>query len=78
MTAGVFLVLSAFLASAVEMVEASTIVLAVGVTARLALAAVGRGAARAGAGGRRRPRSVRRVSSIPIDALRLVVGRHSC
>src|SRR6202162_4044055 len=69
----VFLFLAAFLASAVEMVEALTIVLAVGVTrgwrstligvgaAALALAAVTAALGPA-------------LTVIPIDALRLVVG----
>src|SRR4051794_23198403 len=72
-TGGVFLFLAAFLASAVEMVEALTIVLAVGLTrgwrstllgaggAMLALAAV------VGALGPA-------LSGVPIDDLRLVVG----
>ena len=56
----VFLVLSAFLASAVEMVEALTIVLAAGLTRgwRSALTGVGAGDARAGRD--RRARSARR------------------
>src|SRR6201995_5926493 len=73
MTHGVFLFLSAFLASGVEMVEALTIVLAVGVTrgwrstllgagtAGLALAAI---VAVLGP----------RVESLPLSTLRLVVG----
>lgn len=72
-TAAVFLVLAAFLASAVEMVEALTIVLAVGVTrgwrsaligvatATVALAAVVAALGPA-------------LTRIPLDALRLVVG----
>src|SRR5919202_780460 len=72
-TSGLFLVLAAFLASAVEMVEALTIVLAVGVTrgwrsaligvatATVALAAVVAALGPA-------------LTLIPIDALRLVVG----
>jgi uncharacterized membrane protein len=72
-TVGVFLFLAAFLASGVEMVEALTIVLAVGVTrgwrstllgvsaALLALAVLVAGLGPS-------------ISSIPIDVLRLVVG----
>jgi uncharacterized membrane protein len=72
-TVGVFLFLAAFLASGVEMVEALTIVLAVGVTrgwrstllgvsaALLALAVLVAGLGPS-------------LSSIPIDVLRLVVG----
>src|SRR5713226_1846380 len=72
-TGAVFLVVSAFLASAVEMVEALTIVLAVGVSrqwrstligvgvALVALAAVVAGLGPA-------------LALIPIDALRVVVG----
>jgi uncharacterized membrane protein len=72
MTAG-FLVLSAFLASAVEMVEALTIVLAAGVSRgwRSSLAGVGAAvvalAAIVGALGPA-------LTVIPLDALRLVVG----
>jgi len=72
-TVGVFLFLAAFLASAVEMVEALTIVLAVGVTRGWRSTLLGVGAALlalavlvAGLGPS--------LSSIPIDALRLVVG----
>jgi len=73
MTAGVFLVLSAFLASAVEGVEALTIVLASGVArgwrssltgAAAALAALAVIVAALGPA----------LTVIPIDALRLVVG----
>ena len=74
MTPDVFLFLSAFLASAVEMVEALTIVLAVGVTRGWRSALIGVGAALARARGARRPRSARRSRSVPIDALRVVVG----
>ena len=73
MTVGVFLFLAAFLASAVEMVEALTIVLAVGVTRGWRSTLLGVGAALlalavlvAGLGPS--------LSSIPIDVLRLVVG----
>ena len=73
MTVGVFLFLAAFLASGVEMVEALTIVLAVGVTRGWRSTLLGVGAALlalavlvAGLGPS--------LSSIPIDALRLVVG----
>jgi len=69
----VFLFLAAFLASAVEMVEALTIVLAVGVTRgwRSALAGVGAATVMlaviiAGLGPA--------LNQVPIDALRLVVG----
>src|SRR5881394_1701022 len=69
----VFLVLSSFLASAVEMVEALTIVLAAGLTrgwrsslAGLAAAAVALAAVVAVLGPA--------LTVIPIDALRLVVG----
>ena len=73
MTAG-FLIASAFLASAVEMVEALTIVLAVGHHARLAL-----GAGRASAAARVALAVVvaalgPALTRIPLDALRLVVG----
>ena len=73
MTAAVGLVLAAFLASAVEMVEAATIVLAVGVTRgwRAALIGVAAGlGALAVIVGALGPA----VSHIPIDTLRLVVG----
>ena len=73
MTVGVFLFLAAFLASGVEMVEALTIVLAVGVTRGWRSTLLGVGAALlalavlvAGLGPS--------LSSIPIDVLRLVVG----
>jgi uncharacterized membrane protein len=73
MTAGVFLVLSAFLASAVEGVEALTIVLASGVARGWRSSLTGVGAAIvvlaaivAGLGPA--------LTVIPIDALRLVVG----
>jgi uncharacterized membrane protein len=73
MTAGVFLVLSAFLASAVEMVEALTIVLASGVARGWRSSLTGVGAAVlalavivAALGPA--------LTVIPLDALRLVVG----
>jgi uncharacterized membrane protein len=73
MTAGVFLVLSAFLASAVEMVEALTIVLASGVARGWRSSLTGMGAAVvalavivAALGPA--------LTVIPINALRLVVG----
>src|SRR5438445_4145929 len=73
MTAGVFLVLSAFLASAVEMVEALTIVLAAGITRGwrssllgVAAATVALAAAVAALGPA--------LTLVPISALRLVVG----
>jgi uncharacterized membrane protein len=72
-SAHVFLVVSVLLASAVEMVEATTIVLAVGTTRawRGALAGVGAGlgvlAVIVGALGPA-------VSQIPLEALRVVVG----
>jgi uncharacterized membrane protein len=69
----VFLVLSAFLASAVEMVEALTIVLAVGVTRDWRSALIGVGAATlalAAVVGALGPA----LTLVPIDALRLVVG----
>jgi uncharacterized membrane protein len=72
-TVGVFLFLAAFLASAVEMVEALTIVLAVGVTRGWRSTLLGVGAALlalavlvAGLGPS--------LSSIPIDVLRVAVG----
>jgi uncharacterized membrane protein len=72
-TVGVFLFLTAFLASAVEMVEALTIVLAVGVTRGWRSTLIGVGTALlalavlvAALGPS--------LSSIPIDDLRLVVG----
>ena len=73
MTRDVFLFLSAFLASAVEMVEALTIVLAVGVTRGWRSTLLGAGAAAAtlavviAALGPA-------VSQLPFDVLRLVVG----
>jgi uncharacterized membrane protein len=69
----VFLVLSAFLASAVEMVEALTIVLAAGVTRGWRSALIGVGAAvvvLAGIVAALGPA----LTAIPIDALRLAVG----
>jgi uncharacterized membrane protein len=70
---GVFLFLTAFLASAVEMVEATTIVLAVGVTRGwrspligVAAATVALGAVIAVLGPA--------LTHVPLDALRLVVG----
>lgn len=73
MTRDVFLFLSAFLASAVEMVEASTIVLAVGVTRGWRSTLIGVGAAGAalvlaiaGLGPA--------ISALPFDVLRLAVG----
>src|SRR5437763_6681452 len=73
MTAGVFLVLSAFLASAVELVEALTIVLASGLARGWRSSLTGTGAAVlvlavvvAALGPA--------LTVIPIDALRLVVG----
>ena len=69
----VFLVLSAFLASAVEMVEATTIVLAIGL-ARTRRASLTRAAAATAAHvvlvAALRPA----LTLVPIDALRLVVG----
>ena len=73
MTPDVFLFLSAFLASAVEMVEALTIVLAVGVTRGWRSALVGVGAALlalAALVGLLGPS----VSRVPIDTLRVIVG----
>jgi uncharacterized membrane protein len=73
MTRDVFLFLSAFLASAVEMVEALTIVLAVGVTRGWRSTLLGVGAAAAALAvvvGVLGPA----VSSLPFDTLRLVVG----
>ena len=69
----VFLVLAAFLASAVEMVEALTIVLAVGVTREWRSTVIGLGAATlalAAVVAALGPA----LTSIPIDGLRLVVG----
>ena len=73
MTPDVFLFLSAFLASAVEMVEALTIVLAVGVTRGWRSALVGVGAALlalAALVGLLGPS----ISTVPIDTLRVIVG----
>jgi uncharacterized membrane protein len=72
-TPDVFLFLSAFLASAVEMVEALTIVLAVGVTRGWRSALVGVGAALlalAALVGLLGPS----ISRLPIDTLRVIVG----
>src|SRR3954471_20569119 len=72
-TGGVFLFLTAFLASGVEMVEALTIVLAVGVTRGWRSALLGVGAALAALAvlvGALGPA----MSSVPIDDLRIVVG----
>src|SRR3954465_3057374 len=69
----VLLVVSAFLASAVEMVEALTIVLAVGVTRGWRSTLIGVGAARAGLAltiAALGPAT----SALPFDVLRLVVG----
>jgi uncharacterized membrane protein len=73
MTAGVFLVLSAFLASAVEMVEALTIVLASGIARGWRSSLIGMGAAVvalavivAALGPA--------LTVVPLNALRLVVG----
>src|SRR4051794_20859233 len=73
MSPDVFLFLSAFLASAVEMVEALTIVLAVGVTRGWRSALIGVGAALFGLaalGGALGPS----ISKVPIDTLRVIVG----
>ena len=73
MTRSVFLFLSAFLACGVEMVEALTIVLAVGVTRGWRSTLIGAGAATlalAALIGALGPA----ISSVPIDTLRLVVG----
>ena len=73
MTPDVFLFLSAFFASAVEMVEALTIVLAVGVTRGWRSALVGVGAALlalAALVGLLGPS----ISRVPIDTLRVIVG----
>ena len=73
MTPDVFLFLSAFLASAVEMVEALTIVLAVGVTRGWRSTLVGVGAALlalAALVGLLGPS----ISRLPIDTLRVIVG----
>jgi uncharacterized membrane protein len=72
-TPDVFLFLSAFLASAVEMVEALTIVLAVGVTRGWRSALIGVGAALlalAALVGALGPS----ISRVPIDTLRVIVG----
>jgi len=72
-TPDVFLFLSAFLASAVEMVEALTIVLAVGVTRGWRSALVGVGAALlalAALVGLLGPS----IARVPIDTLRVIVG----
>jgi uncharacterized membrane protein len=73
MTRSVFLFLTAFLASGVEMVEALTIVLAVGVTRGWRSTLVGVGAATlalAALVGVLGPA----ISSVPIDTLRILVG----
>ena len=73
MTPNVFLFLSAFLASAVEMVEALTIVLAVGVTRGWRSALLGVGAALLGLTalvGVLGPS----IAQLPIDTLRVIVG----
>jgi uncharacterized membrane protein len=72
-TRSVFLFLTAFLACGVEMVEALTIVLAVGVTRGWRSALIGAGAATlalAALIGALGPA----ISSVPIDTLRLIVG----
>src|SRR5207253_7256931 len=69
----VFLVLSAFLASAVEMVEALTIVLAVGVTRDWRSALTGVGAATVALAAIVAALGPA-LTLIPIDTLRLVVG----
>src|SRR5256884_1788204 len=73
MTRSVFLFLTAFLASAVEMVEALTIVLAVGVTRGWRSTLLGVGTAVAGLGALVAALGPS-VSSVPINVLRLVVG----
>src|ERR1700746_3748635 len=73
MTPDVFLFLSAFLASAVEMVEALTIVLAVGITRGWRSTFVGVGAAAvalAAVVGALGPA----LTVVPINALRIAVG----
>ena len=73
MTHGLLLFLTTFLASAVEMVEALTIVLAVGVTRGWRSALIGTGAALLALGvlvGALGPA----ISDVPIDDLRIVVG----
>ncbi len=61
-TGAVILVLAAFLASAVEAVEALTVVLAVGLSRGWRASLIGAGAATLA------------LSLLPIDALRLIVG----
>ena len=73
MTSDLFLFLSAFLASGVEMVEALTIVLAVGVTRGWRSTLLGAGAA-VGALAIVVAVLGPAVSALPFDALRLVVG----
>jgi uncharacterized membrane protein len=73
MTPSVFLFLAAFLASAVEMVEALTIVLAVGVTRGWRSPLLGVGAAVLALASLIAALGPS-ISSIPIDVLRLVVG----
>jgi uncharacterized membrane protein len=73
MTRDAFLFLSAFLASAVEMVEALTIVLAVGVTRGWRSTLLGVAAA-AGALAVVVAALGPAISALPLDALRLVVG----
>jgi len=72
-TGGVFLVLATFLASAVEMVEALTIVLAVGVTRGWRSALIGAAAA-TGALALVIAALGPALTLVPIDVLRLVVG----
>src|SRR3979409_1152043 len=69
-TGAVFLVLSSFLASSVEMVEALTIVLAVGVSRQWRSTLIGVGGALAAVVAALGPA----LELIPIDALRVVVG----
>jgi len=73
MTRGVFLFLSAFLASGVEMVEALTIVLAVGVTRGWRSTLLGAGAAALGLAAIVAVLGPA-VSAVPLTTLRLVVG----
>src|SRR3954447_4947313 len=73
MTRDVFLFLSAFLASAVEMVEALTIVLAVGVTRGWRSTLIGVGAA-GGALALTIAALGPAISALPFDVLRLGVG----
>ena len=73
LTAG-FLIASAFLASAVEFVEALTIVLAAGVTRGWRSALAGLGRSDRSRSRRSSPRSGPALTLIPLDALRLVVG----